>query len=991
MRRTRSLFSFAYAQLRARRGRAAALGAGILVAAVCFGLLSSETATSKLQVTATVKHNFRSAYDVLVRPNDAQTPFEKQHHVVDDGFLSGLFGGITMRQYRQIQSLPGVSLAAPVANVGYFMMSDTLFVPFPRSVTRTAHEVLRVNTSWNVHNGLEHVPGIPFYLYYTDGRLTFATEDYQHGVESVPGAPRPVDVCEGFAGGQLASQTGLANPGTTSHQAINLNATVKHPFRALDQTGNFGCSARHMMFSAGNQGILNGGGQAPYQGPVRFGAVVRFETPVLVAGIDPAAENRLVGLQAAMVFGRYLHEGQGLSAPRNLGGYAWNREYPVIASDRTYFDERADITVQRLRLPAWPRLAGLLASNRAFGVLIHARGPVIGRAGAGATSASTSWRRLLSSFNRTGGQELIGIFGGYYRVSPTHDAVTHDGVIVPQPVKPDGQVWVTPPDGPLGGRHSVAPPGADDTLYRSLSAHYQTGGEHPVDGHPTEAVPVPRLTGTFDPARLRGFSPLSTVPLQTFYPPTVTAANAAARSALGTRALGPTMNPAGYLTQPPLLLTTLQGAIALENGDGEMFNARVREGSHGPWKTIRVQAYQGVSPNAPISTIQVRVKGVTGPNQLSLARIKLVAENIARTTGLTVNITAGSSPTPETIHLAAGRLGAPALTVHQGWTKEDVDSAIINGLSHEDLELSLLVLVVCGLFVASATTASVRQRRREIAILSTVGWKARSIFALVVGEAALVGLIAGLIGCGLSVALAAAGSLQIPVGRLALVVPVTVALTMIAAAWPAWRAAHVPPMDALRDPVLSGGLTHQVRTANTMALANLLRVPGRTLVAIVTLIIGVGALALIIGVTLAFRGGVAGTLLGNVVSVSVRNVDLISSILIVLVGAAAVTDVMVVSLQERAAELATLRSLGWTERQIITLAGREGLMLGVTGSLLGAILGVILVAALGATTAPVILAAVIAVLGGVLVTTTALVLPLRRLGQAPLVTALATE
>jgi hypothetical protein len=45
---------------------------------------------------------------------------------------------------------------------------------------------------------------------------------------------------------------------------------------------------------------------------------------------------------------------------------------------------------------------------------------------------------------------------------------------------------------------------------------------------------------------------------------------------------------------------------------------------------------------------------------------------------------------------------------------------------------------------------------------------------------------------------------------------------------------------------------------------NLSRVPGRTLVALVTLTIGVGALALIVGVTLAFRGGVAGTLLGRV-------------------------------------------------------------------------------------------------------------------------------
>ncbi|MGH3260771.1 MAG: hypothetical protein ACRDNS_02135, partial [Trebonia sp.] len=354
--------AFAGVQLRARRGRAVALGAGILVAAVCFGLLSSETATSRLAVTATVRQNFRSAYDILVRPKGAQTLFEKTRHVVDDGFLSGLFGGITLRQYRQIRSLPGVSLAAPVANVGYFMMSEALFVPFPRSVARTAHEVLRVGTTWSVHDGLEHIPGIPFYLYYTNGRLTFATNDYSHGVESVPGPARPVDVCEGFYDGQL----GAAN-GSSSNHAIVLNAKVKHPFRALDASGNFGCSARQMVFSASNRELLSPflrGGVANYQGPVRFGAVVMFKIPVLVAGIDPDAESRLVGLGDAMSSGRYLRQGQGLSAPRHVSGsYAWYRYYPVIASDRTYFDERADVTIQRLRVPPWPRLAGLLSSS----------------------------------------------------------------------------------------------------------------------------------------------------------------------------------------------------------------------------------------------------------------------------------------------------------------------------------------------------------------------------------------------------------------------------------------------------------------------------------------------------------------------------------------------------------------------------------------------------------------------------------------------------
>jgi putative ABC transport system permease protein len=50
----------------------------------------------------------------------------------------------------------------------------------------------------------------------------------------------------------------------------------------------------------------------------------------------------------------------------------------------------------------------------------------------------------------------------------------------------------------------------------------------------------------------------------------------------------------------------------------------------------------------------VRVAGVTGPNPLSLERIRELAEQIAVRTHLDVDIVAGSSPVPVTIDLPAG-------------------------------------------------------------------------------------------------------------------------------------------------------------------------------------------------------------------------------------------------------------------------------------------------------------------------------------------------
>jgi cytochrome c biogenesis protein CcdA len=75
----------------------------------------------------------------------------------------------------------------------------------------------------------------------------------------------------------------------------------------------------------------------------------------------------------------------------------------------------------------------------------------------------------------------------------------------------------------------------------------------------------------------------------------------------------------------------------------------------------------------------------------------------------------------------------------------------------------------------------------------------------------------------------------------------------------------------------------------------------------------VAALTLVTGVTLAFRGVVVGSLLGDAVAVQVRAVDYVAVVATVALGVVAVADVVALGIRERSAELATLRALGWPE------------------------------------------------------------------------------
>ncbi|HEY0905029.1 MAG TPA: FtsX-like permease family protein [Marmoricola sp.] len=124
------------------------------------------------------------------------------------------------------------------------------------------------------------------------------------------------------------------------------------------------------------------------------------------------------------------------------------------------------------------------------------------------------------------------------------------------------------------------------------------------------------------------------------------------------------------------------------------------------------------------------------------------------------------------------------------------------------------ISVVVGSFVIWNTfSVLVAQRRREVALLRAVGATRRQVLTGVLLEAALVGLVAGVVGLLLGVGLAAGirslltlVGVELPTTSPALEPRTVVAalavglmVTMVAAVAPAWSATRVAPMEALRN------------------------------------------------------------------------------------------------------------------------------------------------------------------------------------------------
>ena len=541
-----------WSQLRFRRGRALALLAGMLVAATAFTVLTAAARTAQVRTVGTVSAHFRPAYDILVRPAGARTRLESATGTVQPDFLSGIYGGITMAQWHQIQRIPGVQVAAPIAMVGYTLMNASFPVWLPAAdVARPGRQLYRISTTWVSDNGASRVPEPASYVYVTPDRVLY---------HNASGATTEI-----LPGGKTATPCPAMGPTTSPFS-----------YAALASTGCFS--------KVNGQGVPPGTFLIPELGS-RPGFAVNWQFPMLIAAIDPATEARLDGLNRAVTSGHYLPDDGFGTGPR-ARYYQQGDGFPVLAAAESSIGEYSATQVQELAAPPEPPVLDTAAMRRDSTLAGHT-------ALSTTITAPQAYQYLLSQLAYHRGQGRNPGLGNAlwedWSVGPVRYLRAGSGDLIPATVRNPLSAW--------GSEHSgFAFPPLDNagTQYRSLHRRAVTA--------PDTISPVPVPVGTFSQAKIPVFDPLSRVPLGPYEPIVAAPASTASRKALRGADLLPSLNLGGYVSQPVQLITTLAALPTLENRKYTGGGAQL---ARAPISVIRVRV-PGVTGPDPASLNRIK-------------------------------------------------------------------------------------------------------------------------------------------------------------------------------------------------------------------------------------------------------------------------------------------------------------------------------------------------------------------------------------------------
>ncbi|SDJ79422.1 ABC transporter permease [Sediminibacillus albus] len=789
---------------------------GALIVSVGLSYLVGITQASKGTIVDELQKRWKSSYDIVVRPPGTRSVTEEEQ-LLEPNYLSGLSGGISMEQYKQIQSMEAIEVAAPISMMGYVDYETTL------------------------------------------------------------------------------KQTDYREPGIYRLHMKNATTNGVHTYQ----------NENDLYFTIGDWKPAEG--TRPDYGINRYeGGIVKNEN-ILIAGIDPLAEADLVGLDQALVDAAdtsdRFFQNQSTVKVMNLGDGLQDTKIPVLISSQAFVEESSQYTVEKLDLPfesnVQQETMERVKQKGGIDYLEKQPAKLIDKFTFSTVEAHEKTLDLIRNSSSAGEAGLDSFNWMALKPSPVNYREVTSPFGERWPYAYQVEPYSVPEDSMLAQRHA----------YRPISMFSETS-----DGWPRLQLD---FQGIFDPGKLSiSKDPLNELPMETYFPSRADYVVDAEENPVNPPVtMKPLNNPYGFLTKPPLMLTTIEAAAE-------------------------------VLGEKPISAIRVKVRGVDTMSQSSEQVLKQVASEIEKKTDLVTDITLGSSPQPAITHIPASGDQASIGWVEQPWIKLGSSISIFKESKIGLSGVIAIVIAVAVVYVFSSNLMMMMARKKEFAVLLALGWRPKQLAALLYVEAIIVGsfvsvtswLILGLIYLTNDVATS--------LWRFLLIAVFGLAIYLLGALIPSLVIQRISPYETMKSGEMSAN-THRFGVSSTfgMAINQLLSRWKRSLLSILSIALPTSMLMFFLFITFRLHGMLYTTWLGEYVAMEVSTLHYIAMGTAIIIAVLTTAEIMWQNVAERQAEFAVLKAMGWQNRTARRLVLWEGALCGLAAGIVGIAIAVAVIIA----------------------------------------------
>ncbi|WP_052345766.1 ABC transporter permease [Paucisalibacillus sp. EB02] len=633
----------------------------------------------------------------------------------------------------------------------------------------------------------------------------------------------------------------------------------------------------------------------------------------LLAGIDPEQEAKLVGLDEAIIplgTSRYFEESDSYYYDPINGGH---HEFPVIVNQQTFVDKVETITFERLNIPISEENANEVMEevkkNGADEYLDSIEGEVVETF---TYTGEEAFRQFINENTgvdwETGEAIPIESEGESEDVDGESGADNITGVVFkPSPLEyqeiasPYADRWpYTYQVVPFQNGEDVVPRYRNQESYREPALIEEEFINYPSI--------KPNWIGFYDASELTiSKDPTTELPMETYRPATAEfVMDEDGNPVNPPKQLKPVGDPNNFLTEPPGMLTTIEAA-------------------------------EKILGDEPISAIRIKVAGVTDLSDESQEILEKVAAEIENRTGLITDITLGSSPQLALTFVPGLNEESDFGWFQQPWVNIGSSISIFRETKIGFSGVVGSVIAVAIVYVWASGIVNLLARRKEFAVLLSIGWRPSQLSRLLFIESSIIGLFVAIISWMMLGFVHISSDTTITFTRFLWTGLFGLIIYVLGAVIPMILTRNIFPYEAMRSGEISGNSKRlfRARGINRMAFNHFIGKWKRSLLSVTSIALPTSLLAVFLYITFRLRGIMYTSMLGEYIALEIGLAHYVAIIVSLIIAILTTAEITWQNISERREEISLLQAIGWKGWHIRRLVLAEGVFSGLFAAAIG--------------------------------------------------------